>query len=124
MPSARCPDGETDIIPRFDRDVPGSTPGRGSANCKLKIADCKLRDNLQSAIFNLQFALVPSFSGQDVPLTWGRAVVRVHPGSLTVTEGLPDGRREPVGNRSSAEPCGFNSRSFRCGCGRSAQALR
>ncbi len=25
---------------------------------------------------------VPSSSGQDVPLTWGRLVVRVHPGPL------------------------------------------
>ena len=25
---------------------------------------------------------VPSSSGQDVPLTWGRSVVRVHPGPL------------------------------------------
>lgn len=25
-----CPDGETDIISRFERDVPGSIPGRGA----------------------------------------------------------------------------------------------
>src|SRR5580698_1158874 len=25
---------------------------------------------------------VPSSSGEDIPLTWGRAVVRVHPGPL------------------------------------------
>jgi hypothetical protein len=24
-----CPDGETEIIPRFERGVPGSNPGRG-----------------------------------------------------------------------------------------------
>jgi hypothetical protein len=34
-----------------------------------------------------------------------------------ITEGPPDWRREPVGSRSSIlkMPCGFNSRSFRCG---------
>jgi hypothetical protein len=26
-----CPGGETDIMPRFERGVPGSTPGRGTA---------------------------------------------------------------------------------------------
>lgn len=30
IPSARCPGGETDIMPRFERGVPGSTPGRGT----------------------------------------------------------------------------------------------
>src|SRR3954470_22823205 len=29
-PSAGCPGGETDIMPRFERGVPGSTPGRGT----------------------------------------------------------------------------------------------
>ena len=34
-----------------------------------------------------------------------------------ITGGPPDWRREPVGSRSSIlkMPCGFNSRSFRCG---------
>ena len=27
-----CPDGETEIIPRFYREVPGSSPGRGAVN--------------------------------------------------------------------------------------------
>src|SRR5262249_14442207 len=55
--NAQRPDGEMDIIPRFEREVAGSTPARGAH-------------------------LIPSSSGQDVPLTWERAVVRVHPGSL------------------------------------------
>ena len=64
--------------------------------------------------------LVPSSSGQDVPLTWGRAVVRVHPGPLDrqvslVREGLPDWRRDPPGTRVSDKPCGFDSRPFRSG---------
>ncbi len=28
--SGECPDGETEIIPRFYRGVPGSNPGRGA----------------------------------------------------------------------------------------------
>jgi hypothetical protein len=35
------PDGETDIIPRFERGVPGSSPGRGAdtSDCRLSILD-------------------------------------------------------------------------------------
>ena len=29
-------------------------------------------------------------------------------------EGLPDRRRDPLGKRASDEPCGFDSRPFRC----------
>jgi hypothetical protein len=64
---------------------------------------------------------VPSSSGEDVPLTWGRPVVRIHPGPFRMccgpleTEGLPDWRRDPLGKRASDEPCGFNSRPFRSG---------
>src|SRR5262249_11983362 len=43
----------------------------------------------------------PVVQWQDSPLTWGRSVVRVHPGLLRVTEGLADGQRHPVGSRSS-----------------------
>ena len=58
------PDGETDIMPRFERGVPGSTPGRGiEAACGLAY-------------------IVPSSSGQDVSVTWRRPVVRIHPGLL------------------------------------------
>ena len=59
-PAVHCrPGGETEIIPRFERGVPGSTPGRGAEET------------------------VPSFSWQDTPVTWGRSVVRAHPGLLT-----------------------------------------
>ena len=30
LPSAACPDGETEIMPRFERGGPGSTPGRAA----------------------------------------------------------------------------------------------
>ena len=43
------------IIPRFERGVPGSNPGRGAY-------------------------AVPSFSGQDIPVTWERSQVRILPG--------------------------------------------
>ncbi len=76
-----CPDGETDIMPRFERGVAGSIPARGAS-------------------------FVPSFSGQDVPSTWGRPVVRVHPGRLIYLDSglspLPDqvsGFREATGRR-------------------------
>ena len=48
------------IIPRFERGVPGSNPGRGAWT-------------------------VPSFSGQDIPVTWERSLVRIQPGLLMVS---------------------------------------
>jgi hypothetical protein len=47
--NAICPGGETEIMPRFERDVPGSIPGRGAL---LRIADCKFV--FESAIGNPQ----------------------------------------------------------------------
>ena len=42
---------------------------------------------LRALIGASQFAdQVPSSSGHDVPLTWGRPVVRVHPGPSAVVE--------------------------------------
>src|SRR5262249_39277098 len=43
-----------------------------------------LRVRLLLGVLNL----VPSSRGQDVPLTWERAVVRVHPGSLSRESGV------------------------------------
>src|SRR5262245_56382312 len=34
LPSAQDPDGETDITSRFEREVPGSTPGRGTRRAR------------------------------------------------------------------------------------------
>src|SRR5262249_12022630 len=71
LPSAIGPDGETDIMPRFERDVPGSTPGRGATS--------------------------PVVQRQDLPLTWGWAVVRIHPGLL-------HGRATPLATGAGWKP--------------------
>jgi hypothetical protein len=39
-----CLGGEMDIISRFEREGPGSTPGRGSFHCGIRIADCGFKD--------------------------------------------------------------------------------
>ena len=47
-------------------------------------------------------------------MTWGRSVVRIHPGLLDIRKGFPmgDGTRLEAGG-ALTRPCGFNSRSFR-----------
>ena len=59
-------------------------------------------------------------SGQLASLiSWRPQVRTLHrPLKTKGTEGLPDGRRDPLGKRASDEPCGFDSRPFRCGAGR------
>jgi len=50
---------------------------------------------------------VPSSSGEDIPLAWGRSVVRVRPGPFAATsisflrKGHPTRRRDPLGRRAS-----------------------
>ena len=45
---------------------------------------------------------VPSSSGEDVPLTWGRAVVRVHPGPLFLLI-VSRGKGYPTGDGARLE---------------------
>ena len=49
---------------------------------------------------------------------WRPQVRPLHrPLKLIDTEGPPDRRRDPLGKRTSDEPCGFDSRPFRLGPG-------
>src|SRR6516225_7423313 len=34
------PDGEMEITPRFYREVPGSSPGRGNGECGVRNSEC------------------------------------------------------------------------------------
>jgi hypothetical protein len=72
------PDGETEIMPRFERDVPGSTPGRGA---------CWSRRSTVGR-----------------PPDVGKTVVRFHSGLLTSVEGQADRRRHHVGSVASGIP--------------------
>src|SRR5947208_3013520 len=101
---AHGPNGTT---PARHAGDPGSTPGGSTDRRPDGETDDHLSPRTRSCGFDScsGCSTVPSFSGQDVPLTWGRSVVRVHPGLLT-TEGLPDRRREPVANRVSASLAG------------------
>jgi hypothetical protein len=45
---------------------------------------------------------VPSSSGEDVPLTWGKAVVRVHPGPLVCLT-VSSGKGYPIGDGARLE---------------------
>jgi hypothetical protein len=57
---------------------------------------------------------VPSFSWQDVSLTWRKSLVRLQPGLLQETEGPTDRRRKRLAKSRTAMSCGFDSHPFRC----------
>ena len=106
--------GANVVLPRGDE---GSTPLPSALTPVVKRTSCltsneTFRVRLLVGVLRSE-RIVPSFSGQDSPLTWGRSVVRVHPGRLhgRATR-FGDGSRLE-GGRALIRPCGFDSRSFR-----------
>ena len=88
-------------------------PGRFAKPCGLRALrvriPCLPLDDWPDGEMEITPGFYPGSPGSNP----GRANVR----KCLITEGPPDWRREPVGSRSSIlkMPCGFNSRSFRCG---------
>src|SRR5438046_126510 len=104
------------IMPRFERGVPGSNPGRGTANGLVVQRPGQLPD--VEKIGGSRPPATTTRAGDECPLEREAALQAAWVSSIltvsTATEGPPDWRRDPVGSRPSCNtPCGFDSCPFR-----------